>query len=98
MAQRESNQQLWSAWKQEQAASGLAIHAWCVRAVLTASTFRYGRKRLVTPSRPATSLIARPGVGRRVELVLEVMTPLDLCDQDIQEQLGCVNDLLEVLR
>ena len=97
--QRESNQQLWSARVQEQAASGLGIHAWCVREGLTASTFHYWRKRLVTPSRPATTLIALPGVGRRSEPVLEVMTPLGYVIRiSSQEQLGWAKDLLEVLR
>ena len=96
---RESNQQLWSARVQEQAASGLGVQAWCVREGLITSTFHYWRKRLVMPSRPATTLIALPGVGRRAEPVLEVMTPLGYVIRIASlEQLGWAKDLLEVLR
>ena len=97
--QRESNQQLWSARVQEQAASGLCIQAWCSREGLTASAFHYWRKRLVMPSRTATTLIALPSVGVRAEPVLEVMTPSGYVIRIASgEQLGWVKGLLEVLR
>jgi hypothetical protein len=97
--QRESNQDLWSARLQEQAASGLGIQAWCVREGLTASAFHYWRKRLAMPSQPATTLIALPNVGGRAEPVLEVMTPAGYVIRIAsQEQLGWAKGLLEVLR
>ena len=99
MTQRESNQLLWSARVQEQAASGLGIQAWCVREGLTTSAFHYWRKRLATSARPATTLIALPSVGRQAEPVLEVMTPLGYVIRIAsQEQLGWAKGLLEVLR
>lgn len=97
--QRESNQQLWSARVQEQAASGLGIQAWCAREGLTASAFHYWRKRLAMPSQTATTLIALPSVGGRVEPVLEVMTPSGYVIRIASgEQLGWAKVLLEVLR
>lgn len=97
--QRESNQDLWSARLQEQAASGLGIQAWCVREGLTASAFHYWRKRLATLSQPATTLIALPSVGRLTASVLEVMTPSGYVIRIAsQEQLGWAKGLLEVLR
>lgn len=97
--QRESNQHVWSARLQEQAASGLRIQAWCVREGLTASAFHYWRKRLATPPQPATTLIALPSVGARAAPVLEVMTPAGYVIRiACQEQLGLAKGLLEVLR
>ena len=97
--QRESNQQLWSARLQEQAASSLSIRAWCVREGLTESTFHYWRKRLSLASRPVTTLIALPNVGLQPAPVCEVVTPLGYVIRIAsQEQLGWVKDLLEVLR
>lgn len=97
--QRESNQHLWSARLQEQAASGLDIQAWCVREGLTASAFHYWRKRLARSSHPATTLIALPSVGARAAPVLEVMTPSGYVIRIAsQEQLGWAKGMLEVLR
>ena len=97
--QRESNQQRWLARLQEQASSGLGIQAWCVREGLTASAFHYWRKRLATPSHPATTLIALPGVGGLAASVLEVMTPSGYVIRIASlEQLGWAKGLLEVLR
>lgn len=99
MMQRELNQQVWSARVQEQSASGLGIRAWCMREGLTESTFHYWRKRLAAPAQPTTTLIALPSVGREVEPVLEVMTPLGYVIRIAsQEQLGWIKGLLEVLR
>lgn len=99
MMQKESNQQLWSARMQEQAASGLGIRAWCVREGLTESTFHYWRKRLTLSSRPATTLIALPNVGLQAAPVCEVVTPLGYVIRIASsEQLGWVGSLLEVLR
>lgn len=97
--QRESNQHLWSARVQEQAASGLGIQAWCAREGLTASAFHYWRKRLAMSSQTATTLIALPSVGVRAEPMLEVMTPSGYVIRIAsQEQLGWAKGLLEVLR
>lgn len=97
--ERESNQQLWSARLQEQAASGLGIRKWCVREGLTESTFHYWRKRLAPVSRPATTLIALPHVSAQAAPVCEVVTPLGYVIRIAsQEQLGWVKGLLEVLR
>jgi hypothetical protein len=99
MMQKESNQQLWSARVQEQASSGLGIQAWCAREGLTPSAFHYWRKRLATPARAATTLIALPCVGRQAEAVLEVLTPSGYVIRIAsQEQLGWAKGLLEVLR
>ncbi len=93
-----ANREAWSAWVQEQSASGMSIRAWCAKEGVTVSAFQYWRKCVSTPSAP-TTLIALPEIGRPGEPALELRTPQGYVIRIAsQAQLGLLGGVLEVLR